>query len=157
MFDRQRCPYTEARSHNLAHGPVKSFHEFSEFISRMNIKGIVNNLIPIDFFKTDLRKTRNTADRDPQQGGDGGGETPQRHQFTDQELDEVLKHLRELPGVKVNNLQIRVEKTENRVVVFVEDVTGKVVRRIPDTELWFLMKSRSTTVGDRGNLLNKAL
>ncbi len=123
----------------------------------MNIKGVANNLIPVDFLKNDLRKTRNTADRDPQQSPGGGNETPQRHKFTDQEIEDALKYLRELPGIKLNNLQFRVEKKEERVVIFVEDSTGKIIRRIPDTELWSLIKNRPTSTVNRGNLLNKSL
>ena len=122
----------------------------------MNIKGLVNNLIPIDFAKkTDFRKTRNTQDREPQQGG-GGDRPPEQHRFSDDELQEALKLLKDLPGVKENNLSFRVEWNDLRVVVFVEDVTGKIVRRIPDIELWSLLKNRQQD-SSRGNLLNKAM
>ena len=121
----------------------------------MNIKGIVNNLIPIDLKKIDLRKTRNTPDRDPQQGG-GGEEKPKHRNFTEEELQEALKLLRELPGVKINNLQFRVERNNDRIIVFLEDPTGKVIRRIPDTELRSLLKNHLPD-SSRGNLLNKAL
>lgn len=122
----------------------------------MNIKGLVSNLIPIDLKKVDLRKTRNTPDRDPHQGGGGGGENPKGHKFTDEELEAALKILRDAPGVKIHNLQFRVEKNLEHVVVFIEDPTGKVIRRIPDTELWSLLKNHQPN-SSRGNLLNKAL
>ncbi|MDZ4678117.1 MAG: flagellar protein FlaG [Oligoflexia bacterium] len=121
----------------------------------MNIKGIVGNLIPIDILKTDRRKTQNTSDRDPQQGG-GGDAQPEQHRFTDSELQDALKLLKDLPGIKENHLQFRVERNDKRVVVFVEDSTGKVIRRIPDTELWYMLKNRQHDQS-RGNLLNKAL
>lgn len=121
----------------------------------MNIKGVVGNLIPVDFtkLKSKENKTVQTQDRDPQNGGDQGA--PQQHRFTQEELDEVLKLLKENPGIKNNNLQLRVEWNQSRVVVFVEDPTGKVVRRIPDTELWAILQSRNQS--QRGTLLNKAL
>lgn len=123
----------------------------------MNIKGIVGNLLPIDFAKRDLRKTRNMPDRDAQQGGQGGGgEPPQHHRFTEEELSAALKILKDFPGIKENNLQVKVERHENRVIVFVEDPTGKVIRRIPDTELWAIY-SKKKSDSPRGNLLNKAL
>ena len=122
----------------------------------MNIKGIVNNLIPVDLKKIDLKKTRNTPDREPQQGGGGGDEKPKHRNFTEEELEESLKLLRELPGVKTNNLQFRVERNNDRIVVFLEDPTGKVLRRIPDTELRALLKNHQPD-SSRGNLLNKAL
>jgi uncharacterized FlaG/YvyC family protein len=122
----------------------------------MNIKGLSNNLIPIDFAKkTDFRKTQNTPDREPQQGG-GGDKPPEQHRFTDEELQDALKLLKELPGIKENNLSFRVERNEERVVVYVEDYTGKIIRRIPDMELWSLLKNRQQN-STRGNLLNKAM
>jgi uncharacterized FlaG/YvyC family protein len=122
----------------------------------MNIKGIVGNLIPIDLGKRDLRKTRNEPDRDAQQGNQGGGEPPKHHRFTEEELQAALKMLKEIPGMKENNLQFRVERNNDRIVIFVEDPTGKVIRRIPDLELWALYTSRQKD-SSRGNLLNKAL
>jgi uncharacterized FlaG/YvyC family protein len=122
----------------------------------MNIKGIVSNLIPIDFAKkVDLKKTRNQTEREPQQGG-AGDHAPEQHRFTEDELQEALKVLRELPGIKQNNLTFRVEWNDDRVVVFVEDYTGKVIRRIPDVELWSILKNRISD-STRGNLLNKAM
>ncbi len=124
----------------------------------MNIKGVLNNLIPVDVLKkTDQRKrTAQTAtDRDPQSGqGDSG--TPERHKFTEEELQEALKILKGLPGVSENNLFFKIERKDDRVVVFVQDFSGKTIRRIPDTELWSLMKSRGSST-TRGNLLNKSL
>lgn len=112
--------------------------------------------MPTDLVKTDRRVTNKTGDRDPGQGGAGGEQPPQQHRFTDSELDEALKLLKELPGIKENNLSFRVEKNDARVVVFVEDSHGKIVRRIPDTELWqLLVNKRKDPV--RGNLLNKAM
>ncbi len=123
----------------------------------MNIKGVVGNLIAVDFLKrTDKKSTgqaKEAMDRDPQQGG--GGQEPEQHRFNDAELEEALKFLKENPGFKNNNLQLRVEKNQGRVIVFVEDYTGKVIRRISDTELWAMVKSKSQS--NRGTLLNKAL
>jgi uncharacterized FlaG/YvyC family protein len=122
----------------------------------MNIKGVLATVIPVDFGKRDLRKTRNEPERDAQQGGQGGQQPLAHHRFTEEELKDALKMLRELPGIKENNLQIRVERNEDRVVIFVEDPTGKVIRRIPDLELWAMFTRRQTD-NPRGNLLNKAL
>jgi uncharacterized FlaG/YvyC family protein len=122
----------------------------------MNIKGIVSNLIPMDFTKKNLRKTKNDPERDAQGGGQGGGQNPTPHTFTDEELKEALKILKEIPGIKQNNLQFRVERNDLRLVIFVEDPTGKVIRRIPDQELWAMIKSKMSD-SSRGNLLNKAL
>src|SRR5450631_4468996 len=123
----------------------------------MNIKGVINNLMPVDFVrKTDTKKTRNEPERDPAQGGNGGGAPPEQHRFNAQELEEALKILKDLPGVKENNLQFRVEWNGSRVVVFLEDYSGKVIRRIADVELWLMIKNRQQN-STRGNLLNKAL
>lgn len=122
----------------------------------MNIKGVVGNLIPVEFIKRSERneKTQPSQDRDPQH--QGGGQEPEQHRFTDEELKEALDYLRENPGIKANNLQLRVERNDSRVTVFVEDYTGKVIRRISDTELWAMVKAKSLQ-SERGALLNKAL
>lgn len=123
----------------------------------MNIKGVVGNLIPIDMLRKpeSRKKAAQTQDRDPGQGEGHGGSEPEQHRFTDQELQEVLSILKENPGIKTNNLQLRVERNQGRVVVFVEDPQGKIIRRIADTELWVIYKSKSQS--SRGTLLNKAL
>jgi uncharacterized FlaG/YvyC family protein len=121
----------------------------------MNIKGIVSNIIPLDLKSIDLRKTRNTPDRDPQQGG-GDNSQAKQHKLSESELEEALKILRELPGVKANNLQFRVERANDRIVVYLEDPTGKVLRRMPDQELYALIKNHNPDKS-RGHLLNKAL
>lgn len=123
----------------------------------MNIKGVVGNLIPVEFIKRTERneKTQSSQDRDPQQSG-GGGKEPEQHRFTEEELKEAINYLKENPGIKSNNLQLRVEHNQSRVTVFVEDIYGKVVRRISDTELWAMVKAKSLQ-SERGALLNKAL
>ena len=122
----------------------------------MTIKGVLNNLIPVDFVKTDLRKTRESHDREPQQGQGEEGRAPERHDFTEEELKQVIQQLKEIPGVKANNLQFRVVRADDgRPTVFVEDPMGKVIRRIPDTELWAILKNGQKS--GRGQLLNKAL
>ena len=121
----------------------------------MNIKGVVGNLIPIDVTKkTDRKKMKETVDRDPQQNQQGGSE-PEQHRFTDEELARAIQFLKENPGIKIHNLSLRIERKDTRVTVFVEDYTGKVIRRISDTELWALVKSGEQK--SRGTLLNKAL
>lgn len=123
----------------------------------MNIKGVVGNLFPIESVKKPERKDRaqQTQDREPQQDT-GGGHEPEQHRFTEEELKEALNILKENPGIKNNNLQLRVEHNESRVIVFVEDYTGKVIRRISDVELWAMVKAKSLQ-SERGALLNKAL
>lgn len=123
----------------------------------MSIKGIgAAQILPFDVVKTDTRKTRNTADRDPQQNlGQGSEELPKRHKFTDDEIQEIIAYLKELKGVKENNLQIRVERNGDRVVLFVEDIFGKVISRLPDTALMGLLNRPKDKI--KGNLLNKSL
>lgn len=121
----------------------------------MNIRALVGNLIPVDFTaKADRKKMKETGDRDPGQNN-GGGEEPEQHRFTDQELEEALKFLKANPGIKNNNLFLKVERNQNRITVFVQDPTGKIIRRISDTELWAMVKKNDQT--SRGTLLNKAL
>jgi len=123
----------------------------------MNIKGLGQQLLSIDLIKkTDRnRKTVQTQDREPGNQGGNGGQEQARHHLTEEELQEALKRLQEVPGVKENNFQFRVTRDENRIIVFVEDPSGKVLRRMTDQELWLFLQEKSNR--SKGNLLNKAM
>ncbi len=120
----------------------------------MNIKSIANNLLPFDIKKVGRDpKTQASADRD----GNGKREdtpkkTPRRN-LSKEELENAIKYLKELKGIKDNNLNVRLVLQNGIPVVLVEDHLGKVVRRIPETELSML----DTTEKSKGNLLDKSL
>jgi uncharacterized FlaG/YvyC family protein len=123
----------------------------------MDIKGLARNLIPFNVNRTkEAPSTRSKTDADNEREGNGqaSGEGQKRRALTPEEITDAVKYLEGLPGVKENNLTIRVAATDGITVVYIEDRDGKVVRRIPESELAFLTSNRQKK---SGNLLNKAL
>jgi len=128
------------------------------------VKNVIRNILPFSLNSISESKRRElvqgeaktAADRDPGSAQDQQhGETPRRN-LSDDEIQEAIKHLEALPGVKDNGLRVRLERTDGIPVVYVEDRNGKVVRRIPETEL-SMIKSRSQENKTTGNLLNRAM
>ena len=121
----------------------------------MTIRGLGQKIIDLGAIKNiDRRKAQETKDRDPGQGGGDDGKPLLHHELSDEEVQEAIKRLKEVPGVKDANFQFRVVREGKRVVVFVEDPSGKVLRRMSDNELWLTLNEKSKP---KGNLLNKAM
>ncbi len=76
-----------------------------------------------------------------------------KEKLTDQEFEEAIKALHAFEGVKASGLTIELLISGEVKVVLVKDPEGKVVRRIPESELWPLIKDKFKTTG---HLLNKA-
>ena len=119
----------------------------------MNIKSIANNLIPFDIKKVTRTKAEASSDRDADGKRDqNSGRSPRRN-LSEDELTAAIKYLKELKGIKDNNLNVRLVKENNVPVALIEDQLGKVVRRLPETELSML----DTSEKSKGNLLDKSL
>ncbi|MES2767648.1 MAG: hypothetical protein V4596_00765 [Bdellovibrionota bacterium] len=125
----------------------------------MNIKNVLNSLVNIsgvDKAKLDHKtKLDASGERDTDLGR--GEEEASKHKMTDTEAQEVLSHLKELDGIKDNNLEVRLEKKEDTYVVYIEDNQGKVVRRIAEAEMWFIYQKQKSSDGKKGQLINKAM
>ena len=114
------------------------------------------NIAGVDRAKLDHKtKLDASGERDTDLGR--GEEEQSKHKMTDSEAQEVLQHLQELDGVKNNNLQVRMEKNNDSYVVYIEDVQGKVVRRIAEAEMWFIYQKQKAGDGKKGQLFNKAM
>lgn len=114
------------------------------------------NIAGVDKAKLDHKtKLDGSADRDTDLGR--GEEEASKHKMTDQEAQEVLAHLKDVDGVKSNNLQVRMENTNGTYIVFIEDIHGKVVRRIAEAEMWFIYQKQKAGDGKKGQLFNKAM
>jgi uncharacterized FlaG/YvyC family protein len=106
--------------------------------------------------KADRSETRTieSNDRENNLGGHPGADQEQG-EFTDEEFQEAVEKLKNHPGIKDNSLVVKVEAHGAQRVVLVTDFSGKVVRRIPEADLWLLMRnSRDET---KGQLINKRL
>lgn len=98
-------------------------------------------------------RTVGTTDRD----GDGRGnqkESELKRHLTEAELEEAVKILSESPGLKSNNLSVRVEQKEDCRVIFIEDPDGKIVRRLSESQLWLATRDKDRAVG---KILDKAM
>ncbi len=123
----------------------------------MDIKSVLRQSWPFNVQtpnKVDKRtRTAEAGDRD------GNGQSQQeehkpKRNLTPEELKEAVICLEALEGVKTNNLKIRVETLDGVTVVYIEDQSGKLVRRIPESELSLLTKNPQKR---SGHLLNKAM
>ena len=123
----------------------------------MDIKGVVRNVIPFSVTKKDEAKAKSKLDADNEKEGNGqsaGDEQQKRRKLSPEEVTEVVLYLEGLPGVKDNGLTVRKEIKDGVTLVYVVDRDGKVVRRIPESELAGLSDRREKK---SGQLLNKAM
>ena len=120
----------------------------------MNIKSIANNLIPFEA-KRVVRdtKTEASADRDANGKREDDRKKAPRRNLSEEELAAAIKFLKEVKGIKDHNLNVRLVRMDGIPVALIEDQKGKVVRRIPETELSMLETNEKNT----GNLLDKSL
>ena len=118
----------------------------------MNIRGLSNIFTPL-ISKASRREETLGADRDREGGAGNDGGQGRNRRLTEDEVQEVLKKVRELPGFKDQSLSARVEVSDGVRVIWIEDLGGKVVRRIPESQMTSLLSSSS----DRpGHILNTA-
>jgi hypothetical protein len=122
----------------------------------MNIKGL--NSSPISPLENPQRiegqkRMREAADRDGNGRQESGEHETKRH-LNQQEFDEAVEILKNLPGLKANNLTIKVETKEDCRVILILDPHGQIVRRLSESQLW-----ASTRDKDRqtGKILDKAM
>lgn len=126
----------------------------------MDIKGIARNLIPLSPTRAqeakDAANTRSKTDANNDREGNGqaSSEEQKRRKLSPEEIQDAVKYLEGLAGVKDNGLSVRLSEADGVVVVYVEDRSGKVVRRIPESDLANLTSNRQKK---SGHLLNKAL
>jgi len=122
----------------------------------MNIKNV--NTAPILPLDPKQRveanaRAKGSADRD----ADGKREQPDqeapRH-LNQQEFDEAIKALEEFPGLKSNNLEIKVETEGDHRVILIVDGQGKIVRRLSESQLWLATRDRDKQTG---RILDKAM
>lgn len=126
----------------------------------MNIKNVWNslvNLAGVSNQKLDKKAKLEASDEKDTQLGHGDEEASQ-HQMSEEEANQAVEIFKNLDGVKENNLSVRLEFHNDRYIVYVEDPNGKVIRRIPENELWFALKKHRNQISkdsNKGSLLNK--
>jgi uncharacterized FlaG/YvyC family protein len=97
----------------------------------MDIKSVVRQIIPLTGKAQAPEKpttTVETSDRDANGQSANQGDEGNRH-LTKEQIEEAVKFLENLDGVKNNGLKIRMETKDDVTVVYIEDRDGKVVRQ----------------------------
>ncbi|MDB2425999.1 hypothetical protein N9W41_00475 [bacterium] len=122
----------------------------------MNVKTITNNLSSIVPQKktedTKAVKSEHSQDRDAD-GRKEREEQPKKEHFTDEEVLRALNYLKNLEGIKTNNLQVSFENTDSQIIFYLKEPSGKVIRRLIGPDVWNLMISEA----EKGHLLDKAM
>jgi uncharacterized FlaG/YvyC family protein len=122
----------------------------------MDIKNIAKNILPFPIRepeRTEKAKTEQAGDREGN-GQSPGDEQKSRRQLSETEMSEALEALKSLSGIKENGLTVRLAEADGVKVVYIEDPQGKIVRRIPESELGFVLDQKDRK---SGNLFNKAM
>jgi hypothetical protein len=122
----------------------------------MNIKNInTAPVLPLDpkpRVEGNVR-TQGSTDRDANGRRDNQEQEQKRH-LTQQEFDDALKILGEHPGLKANDLVIKVESHEDARVILILDPQGKIVRRLSESQLWSATRDKDRQTG---RILDKAM
>jgi uncharacterized FlaG/YvyC family protein len=123
----------------------------------MNIKGVLGGVIPSDIrpvarVDKGIKADSSSSDRDAngQMAQDQG---QKKHPpMNDEQKKKALEHLRSLAVVKDNSLSVEWASFENKNIVLIKEPSGKIVRRIPEEELWSLQSVQNS---GKGQLLRK--
>jgi uncharacterized FlaG/YvyC family protein len=119
----------------------------------MNIKSVtgMTEILPTKIKKES--KTESSTDRDANgRSSDGNAE---KKKFTEEEIQKILEYMKALDGIKNNNLSVTCERHNDQYIVSVLDYQGKIVRRIPEKDLYqFYIQAKEKT---SGHILNKAM
>lgn len=116
----------------------------------MNIKSVSAAITALEAkAKSDVKDVKTDASHKDR---DGNGrqereEAPRKFRLTDEEINRVLNYLRELPGIKNNNLVVRLDSSSATRVVYIQDLKGNVIRRIPEPELSLLSQDQDKKTG----------
>ncbi len=122
----------------------------------MDIKNVVSFPIPPvePKKKVDGRaRTQASTDRDANGQREQAAPEIKRH-LSDEEFNDAIKVLEATPGLKANNLTVKVETKDDCRVVLIIDPHGQVVRRLSENQLWSATRDKDRQTG---NFLDKAM
>ena len=91
-------------------------------------------------------KTQQSADRDANGRQERGEQETKRH-LTQEEFEQCLKALENLPGLQSNDLQIRHEQSGDQRIVIIEDKSGHIIRRFSESDLWLATRNLEKSTG----------
>lgn len=126
----------------------------------MDIKHALNSILPLNLRAkaegTREIKAGTTTDRDAN-GQMAYDQNQQQHRepMSEEQLQKALQHLKDLPAVKEHNLQVELIEQDAKRFVLLKEQDGKVIRRIPEIELWTLPVMTESEPNKKGQLLRK--
>lgn len=109
----------------------------------MDIKHALNSILPIQVRSTVPTekpiKSENATDRDANGQQQYSQDREEKHgPMSDEQYEEALKQLRAMPGVVEHGFQIETEMIDGRRFTLVKESSGKVIKKITESELWTL-------------------
>ncbi len=117
---------------------------------------MLGSLIPLNIARKDATdrviKSDSTTERDgngQMPFGEGGEHKPP---MSEEQLKKAMEHLASHAAVKENNLSVELQVIDGRNFVLIKEASGKIVRRIPEIELWSL---KDVQENEKGQLLRK--
>ena len=124
----------------------------------MDIKSALNAIVPSQV--RGKEKVEKTIKMDSTTDRDGNGQQQfssedqeQKGPMTEEQLQKALEHLQSLPAIKEHNLTVQLIEAEGKKFVLLKEPTGKILRRIPESELWTLPVVANEH--EKGQLLRK--
>ncbi|MGZ5278888.1 MAG: flagellar protein FlaG [Pseudobdellovibrionaceae bacterium] len=127
----------------------------------MDIKNALNAILPPSLRKVAPSerqiKAGDTTDRDANgQAAYDQNQKQQHHEpMTEEQLKKALEHLASLPAVKDHNLSVELVDLQGKKFVLLKEANGKVLRKIPESELWTLPVMNDSDPRKKGQLLRK--
>lgn len=122
----------------------------------MNIKSVMPS--PISQIEPKKRveggpRTHASSDRDADGRQQQAEQEAKRH-LNDDELADAIKAIEEMPGLKANNLKVKVEVKDDCRVILIVDGTGQIIRRLSEAQLWAASRDKDRATG---KILDKAM
>ncbi|MCC6137484.1 MAG: hypothetical protein IT287_02550 [Bdellovibrionaceae bacterium] len=119
----------------------------------MNVRSLSNAIVPISSSSikeaSSTIKSHDATERDAD--GRESQQSPQRD-CTDEEIEKILKNLKEHPGILANNLSVELTTQNEMRVILIKDVEGQIIRRVVEKEFYQLLE----TIGqNNGRIISK--
>jgi hypothetical protein len=123
----------------------------------MDVKNALNQIIPIGLRTKEPVskeiKSGSTTDRDAN-GQQAFSDNQNQHPpMSDEQLKKAIEHLKSLPVVKDHNLEVELIESEGKKFILLKEPDGKLIRRIPEFELWSLQIMKNEK---KGQILNRS-
>jgi uncharacterized FlaG/YvyC family protein len=121
----------------------------------MNIKGLLGNMVASPIRANEgAPKADRTIKSDSTHDRDANGQQlydqnkkNQQGPMSDEQFKKAVEYLESLPSLKEHSWKVETVLEEKVRVVLVKDNLGKVVRRIPEAELWTLPFDKDVRTG----------